>query len=1024
MKSIKKILSIILALTLLVSCSIPMVSFADETDTAYSWQGLGNPDNPSHINQILLKVPGADQIEVIHAAQDYDDYYENRITEPVDGSDGVSFTFAMSSGMGNFTPKAFTDNNMNHIKILDENRNVAAEYDDGNGSLYLNEELSHGKDGDDKSTASIVIEVDKGVLSEGKYILQFDKNVCGNNTMRILGVPIEFHFELEVVPELSDLIAEVKIFVAAIDTYADGEHGAAGTYSKSALVTLNDALEEALDTEAETDADNEDDKIVRKTAAKALYNAFKDFQETVVVKVNSVTITQPSESVFVGDTGTAQAEVSTTPDNKKYRTVKWSVTPEDGCISIDPETGEWSANYAGSAKIIATSTSGTNWDSSDTNNIAAEKIVTVNESEDGVTEIYMSKSGTLQNLAEKGSESGKINALKVYTGSGATLSEADIAYINSLNGLIKINLFNADCSELKLANSSLETVVLPDSLTTIGKDAFSGCQNLQEIEIPASVKSISCSAFDGCENLSGELSIWGVTPPELTEQEAISGTKLFTGCSITTIKVPYRSSEDYKSADGWNCGIDIYEADIRQLELKNVQNGTLKQCAEEELQTLKLDDSEIDRIIITTGDSFLEWQDIEWLRANCLNATEMDLSRAAMKDSADAYGSKIKANTFKNRVALKTVKLPDPMETISQSAFAGCENLREVEFPTDIGKINDGAFRGCKKLQSTIYLGCSTPPVFEGNPFDRETVKSFVVPVQSVEKYKASYGWKDFDIVPDITISLSSSSISLEAPATAALTAVVKTYTGESRTIFWSSSNSSVADVKGKEGIANTVITKKAGTATITASDAATGAAKAVCTVTVRNLPAPSVSAASAAYNKVKVSWSGVNGAQKYQVFRCNSKGNPIGDPMVFGSTTKSNTYYGLTTGTKYYYKVRAYKIVDGIPYYGDYSSVKSATPTLSKPATPSVSKSSSSYVKVKWKGISGETGYQVYRATSKNGKYSKVKSVKMASSKYPYAKIKTKKGKTYYYKVRAYKKVGKTTVYSSFSSPKAYKLK
>ena len=215
----------------------------------------------------------------------------------------------------------------------------------------------------------------------------------------------------------------------------------------------------------------------------------------------------------------------------------------------------------------------------------------------------------------------------------------------------------------------------------------------------------------------------------------------------------------------------------------------------------------------------------------------------------------------------------------------------------------------------------------------------------------------------------------------------------------------------------------KAGTATITAKDV-TENVKATCKVTVKAMAAPdTVKAASAAYNKIKVTWTGVSGAQKYQVFRCNKSGSVI-KSWTLGSTSRSLTDTGLTTGTAYYYKVRAYKTVSGINYYGSYSSLKAGVPSLSKPVTPSVSKSSKTTVKVKWKGISGETGYQVYRATSKNGKYSKVKSVKMASSKYPYAKIKAKKGKTYYYKVREYKKVGSKTVYSSFSSPKAYKLK
>ena len=91
---------------------------------------------------------------------------------------------------------------------------------------------------------------------------------------------------------------------------------------------------------------------------------------------------------------------------------------------------------------------------------------------------------------------------------------------------------------------------------------------------------------------------------------------------------------------------------------------------------------------------------------------------------------------------------------------------------------------------------------------------------------------------------------------------------------------------------------------------------------------------------------------------------------------------------------------------------------TLKKVTVPTVSKTSSGYIKVKWKGISGETGYQIYRATSKNGKYTKVKSVTMSSSSYPYARIKTTKNKTYYYKVRAYKSLGGGKyVYGPFST-------
>ena len=164
-----------------------------------------------------------------------------------------------------------------------------------------------------------------------------------------------------------------------------------------------------------------------------------------------------------------------------------------------------------------------------------------------------------------------------------------------------------------------------------------------------------------------------------------------------------------------------------------------------------------------------------------------------------------------------------------------------------------------------------------------------------------------------------------------------------------------------------------------------------------------------------------MEGASGYVIYRSKSKnGSYTAIKTLAGGAYTSYTNTGLTTGTGYYYKIKAYRG----SYYSTSSAAASAVPTLSKPPTPSVSKASNGYVKVKWKGISGETGYQIYRAKSKNGKYTKVKSVKMASSKYPYAKIKAAKKKTYYYKVRAYKKVGSKTVYSQFSKVKAYKLK
>ena len=88
------------------------------------------------------------------------------------------------------------------------------------------------------------------------------------------------------------------------------------------------------------------------------------------------------------------------------------------------------------------------------------------------------------------------------------------------------------------------------------------------------------------------------------------------------------------------------------------------------------------------------------------------------------------------------------------------------------------------------------------------------------------------------------------------------------------------------------------------------------------------------------------------------------------------------------------------------------------------VTKATSKKIKIKWKGIAGETGYQVARSATKNGKYSVIANTKLAGSNYPAATIKAKKNKIYYYKVRAYKQVGNKKIYGPWSSKKAYTLK
>ncbi|XAM41166.1 hypothetical protein TPELB_14770 [Terrisporobacter petrolearius] len=192
--------------------------------------------------------------------------------------------------------------------------------------------------------------------------------------------------------------------------------------------------------------------------------------------------------------------------------------------------------------------------------------------------------------------------------------------------------------------------------------------------------------------------------------------------------------------------------------------------------------------------------------------------------------------------------------------------------------------------------------------------------------------------------------------------------------------------------------------------------------VTVKLEVVSNIKAKSNSYNSNIITWSKVNNVDGYEIYRAISKTGTYSLNKTVTSGSYSNT--GLTTGKTYYYKVRAYKVVDGKKQYGDFSQVVSSSPKLSSTNAKSVSAAYNSN-KVTWSKVSGASGYEVYRATSKTGTYSLNKTVKSGST-LSYSNTGLTTGKIYYYKVRSYKLVDGKKVYSNYSdivsaSPKLF---
>lgn len=182
----------------------------------------------------------------------------------------------------------------------------------------------------------------------------------------------------------------------------------------------------------------------------------------------------------------------------------------------------------------------------------------------------------------------------------------------------------------------------------------------------------------------------------------------------------------------------------------------------------------------------------------------------------------------------------------------------------------------------------------------------------------------------------------------------------------------------------------------------------------VKGVKAKSIKTTSAV-----LQWKKVSGASGYLIYQKN----PSTGKMKLVKTTSAKTLSYKTTklksATKYTYKIYAYKLSGKTKVKGTGTSYTFVTKPAAVKKVKAVSKKKKT-ASISWKKTKGASGYVVYMATSKKGKYKKIAQTKKTS----YTKTKLKKGKTYYFKVRAYKTYKGKKTYSAYSKVVKVKIK
>ena len=178
---------------------------------------------------------------------------------------------------------------------------------------------------------------------------------------------------------------------------------------------------------------------------------------------------------------------------------------------------------------------------------------------------------------------------------------------------------------------------------------------------------------------------------------------------------------------------------------------------------------------------------------------------------------------------------------------------------------------------------------------------------------------------------------------------------------------------------------------------------------------------AKAGNDNVILQWDAVSGADGYRIFQYDESTQQYVKLADVKNDTTGYTVENLEGDTEYKFKIGAYKQVNAVNYWGDYSaetSVKTQAKTLEKVQGFTVETVSDTALELSWEPVEGADGYRIYRLNTSTGKYGKIKTIKGAENVL-YKNGSLSSATKYTYKVRAYASSNGKNIYGAYSDIK-----
>lgn len=226
--------------------------------------------------------------------------------------------------------------------------------------------------------------------------------------------------------------------------------------------------------------------------------------------------------------------------------------------------------------------------------------------------------------------------------------------------------------------SAISSILVPQNVTYLGASAFSGCTSLTSATLPQAITRISSGLFENCSSLTtvqASSALTSIGSRAFAETSALSsftfpqtltavGAESFTGSGIVTANLP--QSVTYLGAGAFADCTKLVYAQVPAA-IQAVRERTFRNC------------TELKNVSIPEGIRYIGAAAFQ----NDVSLQTVDFAQSLLT---------ICDNAFEGSGVGEGLVLPPALRTIGSRAFAGCMRLTSLTIPADVRKMGSQAF--------------------------------------------------------------------------------------------------------------------------------------------------------------------------------------------------------------------------------------------------------------------------------------------------------------------------------------------